>query len=320
MLLYDDVIEEYRDFAAYAAGDSPCFEEWALGVADDEEVLAWLGALPPLKRQPNLVFAAARWHGAAAPGPYAGLRRVLLEQEPEVRATVMSRATQTNEVGRLATLTPVLALVEGPLALIEVGASAGLCLYPDRYDYAWPPLGELRGSGGPLLTAQASGPLPVPTSPPEVAWRGGVDLNPLDVTDADATAWLDNLVWPEQDERRDRLRAAVAVARREPPELRRGDLFDHLDALLDEAAPHGTPVVLHSAVIAYLEEPDRQRFHELMTGLVATGRCRWISNEGRRVLPAVTGDLEVPPGRFVTALDGVPVAWSHGHGHALEWL
>ena len=320
MLLYDDVIEEYRDFAAYAAGDSPCFEEWALGVADDEEVLAWLGALPPLKRQPNLVFAAARWHGAAAPGPYAGLRRVLLEQEPEVRATVMSRATQTNEVGRLATLTPVLALVEGPLALVEVGASAGLCLYPDRYDYAWPPLGKLRGSGGPLLTAQASGPLPVPTSPLEVAWRGGVDLNPLDVTDADATAWLDNLVWPEQDERRDRLRAAVAVARREPPELRRGDLFDHLDALLDEAAPHGTPVVLHSAVIAYLEEPDRQRFHELMTGLVATGRCRWISNEGRRVLPAVTGDLEVPPGRFVTALDGVPVAWSHGHGHALEWL
>ncbi|MFM6849694.1 MAG: DUF2332 domain-containing protein [Terrabacter sp.] len=320
MLLYDDVIEEYRDFAAYAAGDSPCFEEWALGVAGDEDVLAWLGTLPPVKRQPNLVFAAARWHGAPAPGPYAGLRRVLLEQEPYVRATVLARATQTNEVGRLATLVPVLARVEGPIALIEVGASAGLCLFPDRYDYDWPPLGRLRGSGGPVLTAEASGPLPVPASHPDVAWRGGVDLNPLDVTDADAMAWLDHLVWPEQDERRERLRAAVAVARREPPVLRRGDLFDHLDALLEEAAPHGTPVVLHSAVIAYLEEPDRQRFHELMTGLVAAGRCRWISNEGRRVLPAVTGDLEVPSGRFVTALDGVPVAWSHGHGHALEWL
>jgi hypothetical protein len=320
MLLYDDVIEEYRDFASYAAGDSPCFEEWALGVVGDAEVLAWLDTLPPIKRQPNLVFAAARWHGAPAPGPYAGLREVLLGQEADVRATILSRATQTNEVGRLATLTPVLALVDGPLALVEVGASAGLCLFPDRYDYAWPPLGALGGSGGAVLTADATGPLPVPAAHPEVAWRGGVDLNPLDVTDADAMAWLENLVWPEQDERRERLRTAIAVARRDPPRLLRGDLQDRLPELLDEAARHGTPVVFHSAVIAYLQDADRARFHDLMTGLVDEGRCRWISNEGRRVLPRVTGDLEVPTGRFVTALDGVPVAFSHGHGHTVDWL
>lgn len=320
MLLHDDVIEEYRDFATYAAGDSPCFEDWALGVVEDPEVLAWLATLPPIKRQPNLVFAAARWHGAPAPGPYAGLRRVLLEDESVVRATIMSRATQTNEVGRLATLAPVLGLIDEPLALIEVGASAGLCLFPDRYDYAWPPAGTLRGSGGPVLTAAATGPLPVPAAHPEVAWRGGIDLNPLDVSDPDAMAWLENLVWPEQDERRARLRAAVEVARADPPTLRRGDLFDRLPDLLEEAAGHGTPVVFHSAVIAYLEEPDRERFHDLMVDLVAAGRCRWVSNEGRRVLPRVTGDREVPSGRFVTALDGIPVAWSHGHGHAVDWL
>jgi hypothetical protein len=320
VLLYDDVIEEYRDFAAYAAGDSPCFEAWARGVTEDPEVLAWLDTLPAIKRQPNLVFAAARWHGAPAPGPYDGLRRVLLEREDEVRATVLSRATQTNEVGRLASLVPVMGLVEGPLALIEVGASAGLCLFPDRYDYAWPPLGGLRGSGGPVLTADATGPLPVPTALPEVAWRGGVDLHPLDVADPDAMAWLDNLVWPEQDDRRERLRAAVDVAPRDPPGLRTGDHVDHHDRRREEAAPHGTPVVFHSAVIAYLEDADRRRFHALMTGLVAAGRCRWISNEGRRVLPEVTGDRDVPSGRFVTALDGVPVAFSHGHGHAVDWL
>jgi hypothetical protein len=160
----------------------------------------------------------------------------------------------------------------------------------------------------------------VPAAHPEVAWRGGVDLNPLDVTDADAMAWLENLVWPEQDERRERLRTAIAVARRDPPRLLRGDLQDRLPELLDEAARHGTPVVFHSAVIAYLQDADRARFHDLMTGLVDEGRCRWISNEGRRVLPRVTGDLEVPTGRFVTALDGVPVAFSHGHGHTVDWL
>ncbi|WP_210443436.1 DUF2332 domain-containing protein [Nocardioides sp. SYSU D00065] len=320
MELYGDVIEVYRDFASYAADDSPCFEEWSLAMAEDPEVLEWLSTLPPVKRQPNLVLAAARWHGAVAPGPYAGLRRVLIEREADVRATIMARATQTNEVGRLATLAPVMALVEGPVALVEVGASAGLCLYPDRYDYAWPPAGALRGSGGPLLSATATGPLPVPAAHPHVAWRGGVDLNPLDVADADATAWLENLVWPEQDERRERLRRALEVARREPPELRRGDLFEHLPGLLAEASRHGTPLVFHSAVVAYLEDDDRRRFHDLMSELVAAGRCRWIANEGPRVLPRVTADLRVPPGRFVTALDGVPVALSHGHGHAIDWL
>jgi hypothetical protein len=171
-----------------------------------------------------------------------------------------------------------------------------------------------------VLTAVASGPVPVPGTHPRVVWRGGVDLDPLDVTDPDAMAWLENLVWPEQDERRERLRAAVEVTRREPPVLRRGDLLDHVAALVDEASGHGTPVVLHSAVVAYLEEPDRARFHALMSGLVAAGRCHWVSNEAPRVLPRVTGDLEVPAGRFVTALDGRPVALSHGHGHALDWL
>jgi hypothetical protein len=319
MQMSGPIAERYRDFAAYARGDSPTFEAWALGVADDPELHAWLTDLPEGKQQPNLVLAAARWHGAPAPGEYAAFKAVLLEQEEAVKETIRRRATQTNEVGRLATLTPVLGLLEGPLALVEVGASAGLCLFPDRYDYAWPGAGTLTGSGGPTLTATASGPVPVPARHPDVAWRRGVDLNPLDVADDDAMAWLTTLVWPEQDERRERLREAVAVARREPPYVVRGDLLDHLPGLVEQAGRHGTPVVFHSAVAAYLEEADRERLHDTMTALVAGGYCHWVSNEAPQVLPRVTGDFRPGPGRFVLALDGVPVAAAHGHGHALEW-
>lgn len=323
MELDGEIADRYRDFAAYAAGDSACFVDWAQGVADDPEIHAWLAGLPRLKQQPNLVFAAARWHGAKAPSDYAELRRRLLDDEAAIKATISERATQTNEVGRLATLVPVFAQVaasEGPLSLIEVGASAGLCLYPDRYDYAWPPAGELSGSGGPVLTAEATGALPVPGSHPEIAWRGGADLNPLDVRDEDAMAWLANLVWPEQQERRDRLERAVRIARAEPPTIATGDLFHALPGLLAEAGRHGTPVVFHSAVIAYLEVDERARFHDLMTGLVAAGECRWVSNEAPHVLSRVTGDLTVPVGRFVLGLDGRPVALTHGHGHAIDWL
>jgi hypothetical protein len=321
MELFGDLVEQYREFASDAVEESPCFVEWSLAVAADADVQAWLADLPRIKQQPNLVFAAARWHGAPAPGPYDGFRRVLLGDDGAVRQTILARSTQTNEVGRLASLTPLFARLPGPLALLEAGTSAGLCLYPDRYDYAWPPLGELGGSGGPVLTCSVEGDPPLPPLPsrhPEVAWRGGVDLHPLDVTDADAMAWLATLVWPEQDERRAALRAAVEVTRADPPRIVAGDLLDELPALVDEAGRHGTPVVFHSAVIAYLDSDGRRSFGEMMRSLVADGRCRWVSNEAPGVVPGIDGPRL--PARFVLALDGRPVASAQGHGRALTWF
>jgi hypothetical protein len=294
-------------------------------VVGDVEVLAWLEQLPLPKRQPNLVFAAARWHGVAAPGPYDGLRSALLADDGEIRRTILARSTQTNEVGRLATLVPAFALAAGdePIALLEVGASAGLCLYPDRYTYAWSTPDGLRTVGtGPELTSDVSGTAPLPAAPPDVAWRGGIDLNPLDVTDDDQVRWLSFLIWPEHEHRRERLARAVEVARADPPYLLRGNLLDELPALVDRAAGVGPVVVFHSAVIAYLTAADRARFHELMTGLVRDGRCRWVSNEAPGVLRDVHATGPVPDDHhgFVLGLDGQAVALTHGHGRWLRWL
>lgn len=318
---WGDVAQQYQDFAVHAASESPCFEEWALGVAADPEVLAWVATLPGLKRQPNLVFAAARWHGVPAPGPYAGLRDALLADDGTIRATVLARSTQTNEVGRLATLLPAFASVaDGPLALLEAGASAGLNLFPDRWGYAWStPSGPVLLGAEPRLACAVTGPAPLPSALPEVAWRGGVDLHPLDVRDADAVAWLENLVWPEQEDRRARLREAVAVASADPPSIRTGDLLEELPSLVEEAGRHGTVVVFHTAVAAYLTDGDRLRMRDLLLGLVADGACHWVSNESPRVFPDLAPPVD-PAGRFVLAVDGRPVALTHGHGQSLDWL
>jgi hypothetical protein len=322
---FADVEEQYQDFAAYADGDSPSLAAWARGVAGDPEVQAWLADLPRLKQQPNLVFAAARWHGVPAPGPYDGLRTALLADDGPIRATILSRATQTNEVGRLATLTPAFARVAAgePIALLEVGASAGLCLYPDRYTYEWRTGDDVvRAGTGPTLGCDVRGRAPDPVVP-EVAWRGGVDLHPLDVTDDDAMAWLATLVWPEHDDRRRTLATAIKVARTDPPTIRTGDLLDELPDLVEEAGVHGRVVVFHSAVIAYLDDPARRRFEDLVAGLVGAGACRWVSNEGPNVLPGVaaTGPevRDDMPG-FVLGIDGTAVAWTHGHGRRMRWF
>ena len=323
--------EIYRWFAEQETRESPCFREWALGAADDPDVLALVETLPLVKRQPTLVFAAARWLGAQV-GPYEGLRRVLLEQWPDVEATVMSRATQTNEVGRCATMLPLLASLPGPLALLEVGCSAGLCLLPDRYSYRYTGsqgTQQIDPAGGPspvVLDCRLEGDVPlddlVSGGLPEIVWRGGLDLNPLDVQDDDAMRWLQTLVWPEHDDRRARLAAAVDVARADPPTLVRGDLLVDLPALVAQVPADATLVVFHSAVLAYLSEADRSRFAET----VAATRGHWLSNEGPLVVPGIEPPPRPPDSSAVSAstfllsLDQTPVAWTHGHGRAARCL
>ena len=320
------VAEAYRAFAeCEARGVSGIFEDWALGVSADPEVAALVATLPPGKRQPNLVFAAARWHGAR--GDWAGLRATLVDRWPQVRDTVLARATQTNEAGRCAVLLPFLARLPQPIALLEVGASAGLCLLPDRYSYryhradgspagACAALDPLDGPSDVVLTCEVTG-VDVPDRLPEVAWRAGIDLAPVDVADDDACAWLETLVWPEHDDRRARLRAALRVARRDRPRVVAGDAVDAVADVAADAPAGATLVVVHSAVLAYLDRAARSAFVDVVAGLPG----HWISNEGALVLPQTASLASADPRRgFVVTVDGVPRAYADPHGRSLAAL
>jgi hypothetical protein len=312
--------ERYRAFAEVdARGMSATYDEWALGVADDPATIALIEELPPAKRQPNLVFSAARFQGAPA-GPYSLFRAWLAAHWLEVRAVALAHATQTNEAARCALHLPALARIEGPLALLEVGASAGLCLYPDRYSYRYtghPQLDPADGPSSVVLECEASADVPLPERMPEVVWRAGIDLNPLDVTHADDLAWLDALIWPEHDDRRARLRAAAGIAAADPPRIVAGDLNEHLAALAVEAPADATLVVFHTVVLAYLSEQERARFVEAVRTLPG----HWLSAEARSVLPGITvrDDVENDSTDLVLALDDEQIAWVQPHGRAIRW-
>src|SRR5690606_29639048 len=167
----------FREWADGAVKRLPLYRRICEAAADDHEVADRLLLSPePAQRIPNLLLAAVHdvvlaadadpdvvalsaWYGSVtddprsvaegADDPWPYFRRVALGHDA-VAHRLRTGATQTNEVGRCATV--LLALVgpmaEGrPLGLVEIGASAGLNLLLDSYGYRYTRNGAA-GAGG----------------------------------------------------------------------------------------------------------------------------------------------------------------------------
>ncbi len=317
------IADRYATFAAdEARGSSEIYQRLAQAVAGSADVLEFLATLPAERRQPNLFLAAVR-HLFGVPNGERQLIDIVRRKHESIRELMLSRTTQTNEPARCAVLLPLLARLPQPLALLEVGASAGLCLLPDRYGYDYgmarlePPTKDAHSP--PVFECRASGAVPIPSALPIIAWRAGIDLNPIDVNATAETAWLETLVWPGQEKRVERLRAALAVARAEPPRIVKGNLLTDLAALMAEAPECATLVVFHTAVLAYVaSRVDREQFAKAMR----RSRAVWISNEVPSVFPDIA--RAAPPtsqrGRFLLAIDGSAVAWTDPHGESIGWF
>jgi hypothetical protein len=314
------IAARYRRFAHQEAhGRSPLYEALAHGVADSPDAIAFLATLPEAKQQPNLLFAAVR-RTFGTPADWPDFRGMLLGDPDAVRSVMLTYTTQTNEPGRCTVLLPVLARLPQPLALIEVGASAGLCLLPEFYGYDYGRRVLRPTAPAPVFTCAASAATPLPETLPHVVWRAGLDLDPLDVGNPAHVAWLETLVWPEQTERLARLRMALAITAAHPPRVVKGDLLgDDLARLCQEAPREATLVVFHTAVLAYVADSEaRQAFAGRVRSLCHT----WIANEVPAILPKIARHAPAAPvpGRFLLSVNGSPVAWADPHGAALDWI
>ncbi len=319
----------FEGFAKEACHDSALYERLARALATDETAVQLLAHAPPSQRRANLLFAAvhdllldgiehplARFYPSVGgqrldadgvPGErevdevVTAFRDLLSIAQERIVETIRRRRTQTNEVGRGAALWPALHQVAGwaagrPLALVEIGCSAGLLLHLDRYRYrsAAPnaDMGPGPGDGG-TISSEVRGIPPRITTPPVITQRIGIDLQPLDVTDDADVRWLRACVWPESLTRLARLDAAVGVARQNRDvQLLRGEVTQVLPSVLTDLPDDVVPCVFHSATFAYLDPQQRDHLAGTL-GSVGSGRdLAWLSLEGPFLEPfaSMAGD------------------------------
>ncbi len=254
MSTHPELSAAFEQFARVEAPDldSPMYAEFAAGVARDGELLALAARRQAGQPAPNMLFGAVQYlllqgveHPLAAHYPILSgserpqgpafllFRAFCLEHRERVAELIATRRTQTQVVRRCTCLLPAFGLVfreaAAPLALIDVGASAGLNLNFDRYAYRYLRAGRevLRwGSDTARVALQADlrgpGTLPEPPEEIPVASRDGIDVNPIDLADRDELLWLRALIWPEHVERHGQLVDATAELKSSPIRLHRG--------------------------------------------------------------------------------------------------
>ena len=255
-------------------------------------MLAFLDDLPEPKRHPQLFFGAVRYHGGT-PETCDELRLWVNAHRALLTQTMLQRSLQLNDPGRC---------------------------YPDRYGYEFGSRHVGDRSSVLQLSCPVSGPAPIPEGVPQIAWRAGIDLNPLDPMNDDDVRWLEALCWPGPRDRMDRVRAAISVARRECCVIVRGDLNAKLWEMAARAPRDATLVIVHSATLSYVGRERRREFVRQVQAM----NCHWISQELPYVFPDITRRIEPGPyaryAVYVVALDGRPVALSTMNGASLLWF
>ena len=289
--MHERTASRFRRFAEVEAvgNQSPLYAKLASWVATDTELLELAEACRDGQPAPNMLFAAAQLllgrhqneelaayypsMGGARPaddGAAPAFHEFCVRHRDEIVPILRERMVQTNEVRRSALLLPAFADIAteagSPLSLVEIGPSAGLNLLFDRYAYDYGD-GLRAGAGSAVVLECESRGAPPPLVLPRVASRAGIDINPLDVTSPGDVEWLRALVWPEHDDRRALLDAAINVAAKEPPRLIGGDVFE----LLPEeaaAAPDGSALcVVATFVLNQFSRPDLARFRSMLEAL-----------------------------------------------------
>ena len=289
--------------AGWSPPDQP--ESWRLTaalfamIARHDELLAALSALPADRLPALLASAAIRFlvqrdrpeplarYFPVPGGPQpafgddfaAAADTFVSARLPDIIDVCVGHRYQMNEVARCTQMALGIAAVQprGPVGLIDLGTGAGLGLQLDQYRY------QIDGTGtGPTSAALTLGcevrgdNRPPRPELPLIESRAGIEVNPIDLADPAARAWLTACTPPEASALT-RLTAAIEVSRQHPATIVAGDVIDALPAVLAGLPPDLPAVVTDAYLAVFLPPAARARLLSILSSASQTRTVTWLS-------------------------------------------
>jgi hypothetical protein len=320
----------------------PLYETLSLAIASDPELLAlathvkhtpisniFLSTIHYLLlsgvKHPLARYFERPANAAAADAPLITcLRDFCMSHQEAMMPLLRTRIVQTNEVRRCADLLPAMVRVAQEasttaLALIEVGASAGFTLLWDHYAYETESGVVFGCADSPVrLPVRLRGPNPAPAfgPVPDVIWRRGIDLNPIDITNPTEALWLRALIWPSQVDRVMQLTEVMHYTQDKIPPIIPGDALKQLGPLLDAAPANAALVVFHSMTLNQFNAEARLALDRLLDDFSSRRPVWRVAREAIGVHYPELRLLHYDKGLRSDRLLG---RCAH-HGQWLEWL
>jgi len=334
--------ERFRTFAESECKDSsPLYYTLSHSIAQDRSILAIAEQCSLGQPEPNLFFASIHYlllsekvsvHPLSEFYPtcsssqtnlsevYPHFRDFVRGHAEEIIVLLKSRLVQTNEVRRCAYRFPAFLFAAShfesrPLALIEIGTSAGLNLLWDKYRYSYGD-NEIYGnlSSDVSVTSSFRGEVPsILSAPlPNISHRIGLDQNIVDTSIADQAVWLRALVWPEHHKRRSLMDAALKKRNEMTLDLRIGDGFAMLPGVAAKISEGSLLCVYHTHVANQISEEAREAF---LRSIEELGEERDMIHIFNNIRP----NLHLTAFRGGRTID-MPLANTDGHARWIEWL
>lgn len=266
-------------------GSSPLYELLSLEISEDDELLELCSYVKEGQPVPNLLFGAVHFlllqgtdhelkyfYGSMIDTPrdetdcFSYFKDYCRKNKHDIISILKEKSVQTNEVRRCSYLYPVFCYVyekaKKPLALIEIGTSAGLQLMWDKYSYSY---GTEVLNGHPesevhIKAELKDGCLPplMSTSPP-VASRTGLDLHVNDLNNPGDYLWLKALIWPNHSNRRELFESAANYVAESQLALIEGDGVELLPNIAKETPEDAVICVFHTHVANQLPIESKRK-------------------------------------------------------------
>ncbi len=320
-------------------GSSPLYEYLSVHISKDDELLGICSMARKGQPIPNLLFGAVHYlllkgkeHPLKAFYPsivpisrsyrdsYEPFRDFCLTYRNEIESILKTRLVQTNEVRRCAYLYPVFCRVyemaKKPLALIEIGTSAGLQLLWDQYSYNYGRRAIFGKADSTItISSELKGEMSMSllSAPPPVSKRIGIDLHTIDVNDEEEKMWLTSLIWPEHTERLSLFGKAASLMKEFPVDLVKGDGIRLLPHYAETIPESSVICIFHTHVANQMTDASKV---ELLQSVKSIGKERDVFH--------IYNNIQDRYLHLHCHLNGeeamYTVAETEGHGRWFRWL